>query len=70
MDKLHGLYDSLMDARRDAGEKVVPFHKFVNLVKDQVKQLQSDGNSEVAFRVAVKDGQVNLTARGLKGMKD
>ena len=70
MDKLHELYDSLMDARRDAGEKVVPFHKFANLVKDQVKQLKSDGNREVAFRVAVKDGQVNLTARGLKGMKD
>ena len=70
MDKLHELYDSLMDARRDAGEKVVPFHKFANLVKDQVKQLQSDGKGEVAFRVAVKDGQVNLTARGLKGAKD
>src|SRR5689334_9543543 len=36
MDKLHGLYDSLMDARRDAGEEVVPFHRFAALVKDQV----------------------------------
>src|SRR5438128_8576304 len=26
MDKLHSLYDSLMDARRDAGDEVVPFH--------------------------------------------
>ena len=69
MDKLHDLYDSLMEARRDIGEKVVPFHKFANLVKDQVSQLQSTGNPEVAFRVAVKDGQVNLTARGLKGIK-
>ncbi len=70
MDKLHGLYESLMDARRDAGESVVPFHKFANLVKEQVNQLRSSGNPEVAFRVAVKDGQVSLTARGLKGMAE
>ena len=69
MDKLHELYDSLMEARRETGEKVVPFHKFANLVKDQVSQLRADGNPEVAFRVAVKDGQVNLTARGLKGIR-
>lgn len=70
MDKLHGLYESLMDARRDAGESVVPFHKFANLVTEQVNQLRAGGNPEVAFRVAVKDGQVSLTARGLKGMSD
>ena len=70
MAKLHGLYDSLMDARRDAGESVVPFHKFANLVTEQVSQLRAGGNPEVAFRVAVKDGQVSLTARGLKGMSD
>ena len=70
MDKLHGLYDSLMDARRDAGESVVPFHKFANLVTEQVSQLRAGGNPEVAFRVAVKDGQVSLTARGLKGMSE
>jgi hypothetical protein len=57
-----------MDARRDAGEKVVPFHKFVDLVKAQVKQIRAQGTPEVAFRVAVKDGQVSLTARGLKGL--
>jgi hypothetical protein len=70
MDKLHDLYESLMDARREAGEKVVPFHKFADLVKEQVKQLRAQGNPEVAFRVAVKDGQVSLTARGLKGMPE
>lgn len=70
MDKLHGLYESLMDARREVGESVVPFHKFANLVKEQVNQLRSGGNPEVAFRVAVKDGQVSLTARGLKGMSE
>jgi hypothetical protein len=38
-------------------------------VKDQVKRLKQKGSPEVAFRVAVKDGKVNFTARGLKGAK-
>jgi hypothetical protein len=70
MDKLHSLYDSLMDARRQAGEDVVPFHRFAALVKDQVGKLREAGNPEVAFRVAVKDGKVNFTVRGMKGTKD
>jgi hypothetical protein len=66
MDKLHTLYDSLMDARRQHGEEVVPFHKFAALVKDQVTKLREDGNAEVAFRVAVKDGKVAFTVRPKK----
>ena len=69
MDKLHSLYDSLMDARRQAGDEVVPFHRFAALVKDQVGKLRESGNSEVAFRVAMKEGKVNFTVRGLKGGK-
>jgi hypothetical protein len=69
MDKLHELYERLADARREAGEDAVPFHKFADLVKDQVKRLKQSGSPEVAFRVAVKDGKVNFTARGLKGTK-
>jgi hypothetical protein len=67
MDKLHELYDRLVEARREAGEEAVPFHKFADLVKDQVKKLKEKGNPEVAFRIAVKDGKVNFTARGMKG---
>ena len=67
MDKVHALYDSLMDARRQSGEDVVPFHRFAALVKDQVSKLREAGTSEVAFRVAMKDGKVNFTVRGLKG---
>jgi hypothetical protein len=67
MDKLHELYDSLAEARREVGEDAVPFHKFVDLVKGQVSKLRAGGTPEVAFRVAVKDGKVNFTARGLKG---
>ena len=67
MDKLHALYDSLMDARREAGDDVVPFHRFASLVKEQVSKLRDDQAEEVAFRVTMKDGKVNFTARALKG---
>ncbi len=66
MDKLHTLYDSLMDARREAGDDVVPFHRFAALVKDQVNKLKSQESEQVAFRVAVIDGKVNFTARNVK----
>jgi len=67
MDKLQELYESLVEARREVGEDAVPFHKFADLVKSQVSKLKTEGNAEVAFRVAVKDGKVNFTARALKG---
>jgi len=66
MDKVHALYDSLMDARRDAGEEVVPFHRFAALVKDQVSKVKSGGAEQVAFRVTVTEGKVNFTVRGMK----
>ena len=67
MDKLHELYNSLVEARREVGEAAVPFHKFTDIVKSQVKKLKETGSGEVAFRVAVKDGKVNFTARSMKG---
>ena len=70
MDRLQDLYESLVEARREIGEEAVPFHKFVDLVKSQVSRLsKTGGDTEVAFRVAVKDGKVSLTARALKGAK-
>ncbi|MCC7418579.1 MAG: hypothetical protein IT176_15700 [Acidobacteria bacterium] len=69
IDKLHELYDSLAEARRDVGEETVPFHKFADLVKTQVRKLRDTGSPEVAFRVAVKGGKVSFTARALKGAK-
>jgi hypothetical protein len=68
VDKLTELYDSLTEARREVGEDQVPFHKFAELVRGHVQKLRDAGNSEVAFRVAVKDGKVNFTARALKGV--
>jgi hypothetical protein len=66
-DKLRDLYDNLADARREAGEEAIPFHKFADLIKTQVSQLKQKGTAEVAFRVAVKDGKVAFTAKALRG---
>ena len=69
MDKLHDLYDTLREAREQLGEQNVPFHKFTELVKSQVDKLKKEGAPEVAFRISVKNGKLNFTARGLKGAK-
>jgi hypothetical protein len=69
VDKLKTLYESLMEARRESGGEMVPFHRFTALVKDQVAKFKGSGSSEVAFRVAVNDGKVTFTARGLKGQE-
>jgi hypothetical protein len=67
MDKLHDLYESLAEARREVGQDAIPFHKFADLIKTQVAGLKDKGSSEVAFRVAMKDGKVTFTARALRG---
>ena len=66
MDKVESLYESVMEARRRAGEKAVPFHKFTDLVRKQVKKLRESGYANVTFQVGVKEGRVNLKARGSK----
>ncbi len=70
MDKLHDLYDSLAEARRESGQDAIPFHKFAELIKTQVTALKDKGNAEVAFRVAMKEGKVAFTARAMKGAED
>ncbi len=70
MDKLQTLYESVAEARREVGADSVPFHRFADLVKSQVQKMKADGGSEVAFRVEVKDGKVNFTARALRGAVD
>ena len=67
MEKVHQLYDNLAEARRQAGQESIPFHKFADLVKTHVNAMKEKGSPEVAFRVSVKDGKVAFTARGLKG---
>jgi hypothetical protein len=70
MDKLQELYESLAEARQEAGEESIPFHKFADLIKTQVNAFKAKGTPEVAFRVAVKQGKVAFTARAMKGMKE
>ena len=65
-EKLRDLYESMADARRELGQNAIPFQKFADLIRNQVGSLKEKGGSEVAFRVAMKDGKVSLTARALK----
>jgi hypothetical protein len=65
---VEALYQSLVEARRSVGaEEPFPFHRFQQIVKGQVTKLQQGGSKDVAFRVAVKDGKVAFTAKGVKG---
>jgi hypothetical protein len=63
---MKALYEQLSVARKEAGEKPVPFEAFKQVVRAQVTKLGT-GQGEVAFRVAVQDGKVTLTAKALKG---
>ncbi|MFB3854976.1 MAG: MXAN_5187 C-terminal domain-containing protein [Vicinamibacterales bacterium] len=67
IDKVHELYERLAEARKEAGEPPVPFHRFFQVIREQVGQLRKSGTPEVAFRVMLRNGKVNLTARALKG---
>ncbi|HXD76089.1 MAG TPA: MXAN_5187 C-terminal domain-containing protein [Vicinamibacterales bacterium] len=67
-DKLQELYESLAEARHEVGLEPVPYHKFAELVKNQVNKLNEDGDTEVAFRVAIKEGKVSFTARAMRGI--
>lgn len=68
-EKIEALYESLIEARKAVGtEEPLPFHRFTQIVKGQVAKLQQAGNNEVAFSIAVKDGRVAFTAKGLKGL--
>jgi hypothetical protein len=70
LDKLQELYDRLTVVRRDLGASQVPFHKFASLVREHVKAIQKRGAPEVAFRVAVQEGKIAFTARGLVGSSE
>jgi hypothetical protein len=63
-DKVKELYARLAEARRAAGEPDVPFERFRELVQHQVKKLGQGG--EVAFKVSLKDGKVNLISKAIR----
>ena len=66
LDKLENLYAKVMDSRRAAGGAVVPFHRFVDVVRNRVNELQEAGSTEVLCQATVKDGRVSLIMRGVK----
>ena len=59
-DRVRELYERLAEAKRSVGEAPVPFDRVAALVQAQVQKLRGEGR-DVAFRVALKDGKVNLT---------
>ena len=65
-DRLRGLYDAMMEARKQTGHEVVPFERFAELVRGQVERLRASGATDVMFRVSVNEGRPNLTARPVK----
>jgi hypothetical protein len=66
MDRVQQLYEALADARRVTGESAIPFHRFTEMVRQQVSDLRATGAREVAFRLAEKDGKVLLTAKAVR----
>jgi hypothetical protein len=67
-DRVQELYDRLAEAKRAAGEAPIPFDRVAALVRAQVDKLGA-GGQDVKFRVAVKDGKVQLTVKAA-GDKD
>jgi hypothetical protein len=63
-DKVKELYQQMAAARRAAGEAELPFERFQAVVQHQLSKLGQGG--EVAFKVTMKDGKVNLTAKAIK----
>jgi hypothetical protein len=68
--KVRELYNSFIEARKQAGQDRVEFDRFEQLVNAQVRAIQSKGASQVAFRVAIQDGKVAFTARAMRGADD
>lgn len=67
-DKLRDLYHAVVDGRRELGASQPPFHRFAELVKNQIAEMRQDGTHDVAFRVAITNGRLAFTARGLAGL--
>ena len=68
-EKVESLYRALVAARRETGnEETLPFGRFAQMVKSQVSKLRGGSGREVAFRVAVRDGKVMLTAKAIKAV--
>ncbi len=64
-DKVEELFNVLLSAKRQAGEKVdsLNFEGFQNFVKKKTAELKKQGKGEVEYSVSMEDGKVKLKAR-------
>jgi hypothetical protein len=65
-EKIRELYESVSEARRQAGHPHVPYRDFATLVEGQVARLKEHGGREVTFRLSLKEGKVSFTARAIR----
>jgi len=63
------LYEKLAEVKQAVGEAVVSIDRVAALVRAQVGKYAAD-DSEVAFRVALKDGKVSLTVTPVRKGED
>jgi hypothetical protein len=67
-DRVKQLYEQLTAAKQQAGEAPVAIDRVAALVKAQVDKFKAAGQ-DVQFKVALKDGKVQLTAMPVKDEK-
>ena len=65
-ERIKELYHQLTEARTKTGEPTVPFHRFAEAVRAQVTKL-GGGDSDVVFRVELKEGKATLAVKSAKG---
>ena len=64
-DPVRQLHEQLTNAKKQAGETPVPIDRLAALVKAQVDKFKKEGR-DVDFKVALKDGKVQLTVTPVK----
>jgi hypothetical protein len=61
-ERVKQLFEQLAEAKKQVGEKPIAIDRLAALVKAQVDKFGAEGK-DVAFKVALKDGKVQLTAK-------
>ena len=61
-ERVKELYEQLAAAKKQVGEAPVAYERVAALVKAQVTKF-GDDNTNVAFKIALKDGKVSLTVK-------
>ena len=68
-DKLHDLYDSLVEARNEVGQEAVPFHKFAEICEEPGEEAQRRRQRRGGVPRGYEGWEGGLTARAMKGAK-